>query len=161
MLDRSQKAPAFDTDRLADILAGHLGRAGALLPILHDVMAEFGHVEDAMVPAIAEALNLSRAEIHGVVTFYHDFRREPAGRRVVKLCAAEACQAMGGRKLAEHAAALLGTAMGSTGADGSVTLEPIYCLGLCSVAPAAQIDGCIHGRLTPERLETLLSEVAR
>lgn len=161
MLDRSRRSIPFDRERLRAILEAHQGREGALLPILHDVQAEFGMVDDAMVPEIAEALNLSRAEIHGVLTFYHDFRRAPAGRTVVKLCAAEACQAAGGRELQARAETVLGVPMKATAGDGSVTLEPIYCLGLCSVAPAAQIDGRIHGRLNAERLETLLKEATR
>lgn len=157
MHERPSSPGAFDGDRLREILHAHEGREGALLPILHDVQAEFGFVDDAMVPPIADALNLSRADVHGVVTFYHDFRRAPAGRRIVRLCAAEACQAAGGRALASHAEAILGLAMGASSGDGAATLEPVYCLGLCSVAPAAMVDGRLHGRLSPERLETLLS----
>ncbi len=161
MLDRSRRSVPFDGERLRQILDAHKGRKGALLPILHDIQAEFGMVDDAMVPEIAESLNLSRADVHGVVTFYHDFRRAPAGRHVVKLCAAEACQAAGGRTLKERAEAILGVPMEATAGDGSVTLEPVYCLGLCSVAPAAMVDGRIHGRLSPERLETILKEAVR
>lgn len=159
MLDRPRTVPQEDGDRLAEILRAHAGRAGALLPILHEVQAAYGHVDDAMVPPIAEALNVSRAEVHGVLTFYHDFRRTPAGHHVIKLCAAEACQARGGRGLAQAAAHRLRTPMGTTRGDGLVTLEPVYCLGLCSVAPAAMVDGTIHGRLDGPGLETLLSEI--
>jgi formate dehydrogenase subunit gamma len=161
MLDRPARSAPFDETQLARIIADHGSREGALLPILHEVMAEFGWIDDAMVPPIAEALNLSRAEVHGVLTFYHDFRRAPAGHTVVKLCAAEACQAAGGRSLVARAEELLGTPMGTTDGEGAVTLEPVYCLGLCSMAPAAMVDGRIHGRLTPERLETVLSEAVR
>jgi formate dehydrogenase subunit gamma len=97
---------------------------------------------------IAEALNITRAEVHGVISFYHDFRRTPAGRHVLKLCRAEACQAAGGDALAAHAEARLGMPMGTTAADGSVTLEPVYCLGLCAVAPSAMLDGRVVGRST-------------
>ena len=108
--------------------------------------------------SVAEALNLTRAEVHGVMSFYHDFRTEPAGRHVVRLCRAEACQAMGGAGLAEIAKARLGVDWHQTSADG-VTLEPVFCLGLCACAPAAMVDGTLHGRLDRDALETLLTEV--
>lgn len=132
---------------------------GPLLPILHGVQDEFGHVPQDALPVIAEALNLSRAEVHGVVTFYHDYRREPAGRHVVKLCRAEACQSMGGDALAARLKQLLGIGFHETSADGAVTLEPVYCLGLCACAPAAMVDGEVIGRLDAERLEEIASEV--
>jgi formate dehydrogenase subunit gamma len=134
---------------------------GALLPILHALREEFGYIDEAAEPLIATALNRSRAEIHGVVTFYHDFRRAPAGRHVVKLCRAEACQAAGGDALAERAQARLGIALGETAADGRVTLEPVYCLGLCAVAPSAMIDGRVVGRLDEKRLDALVAEAER
>ena len=161
MLDTARRATPFDHERLAEIIAAHKNRPGALLPILHDVQAEFGMVDDAAVPVIAEALNLSRADVHGVLTFYHDFRRQPAGRTVVKLCAAEACQAAGGRALQALAERLLGVPMDGTSGDGAVTLEPVYCLGLCSVAPAAMVDGKIHGRLSAERFTSIVEEAVR
>ena len=139
-------------------IRGCLDREGPLLPILHALQEEFGYIDEAAEPLIAEALNITRAEVHGVITFYHDFRRQPAGRHVLKLCRAEACQAAGGDPLAAHAEALLGMAMGTTAADGSVTLEPVYCLGLCSVAPSAMLDGRIVGRLDERRLDALLAE---
>jgi formate dehydrogenase subunit gamma len=108
------------------------------------------------VPALADALNLSRAEVHGVVTFYHDFRREPAGRHVLKMCRAEACQAMGCEALMKRAEDRLGIACGGTSADGRVTLEAVYCLGLCATSPAAVLDGQIVGRLTARKLDALL-----
>jgi formate dehydrogenase subunit gamma len=134
---------------------------GALLPILHALQEEFGYIDEAAEPLIAAALNRSRAEIHGVVTFYHDFRHAPAGRHVLKLCRAEACQAAGGDRLAERAQARLGIALGETAADGRVTLEPVYCLGLCAVAPSAMVDGRVVGRLDAQRLDALLAEVER
>lgn len=161
MLDAAQRATPFDRERLDEILAAHRGRAGALLPILHDVQAEFGMVDDAAVPVIAQALNLSRADVHGVLTFYHDFRRQPAGRTVVKICAAEACQAAGGRALQAAAERLLGVPMKGTTGDGAATLEPVYCLGLCSVAPAAMVNGKVHGRLTEDRLAAIIEEASR
>jgi formate dehydrogenase subunit gamma len=134
---------------------------GALLPILHALQEEFGYIDEAAEPLIAAALNRSRAEIHGVVTFYHDFRRVPAGRHVLKLCRAEACQAAGGDALAARAQARLGVALGETAADGRVTLEPVYCLGLCAVAPSAMIDGRVVGRLDEKRLDALVAEAER
>src|SRR5207237_2237386 len=131
---------------------------GALLPVLHALQARFGCVPEAVVPMVAEALNLSRAEVHGVVTFYHDFRSEPAGRHVLKLCRAEACQAAGGDALAARAEARLGIALGNTTADSRVTLEPIYCLGLCATAPSAMLDGRVVGRLDEARLDALVAE---
>ncbi|RIY02836.1 formate dehydrogenase subunit gamma [Aureimonas flava] len=161
MLDSARRSTPFDRERLDEIIETHRGRAGALLPILHDVQGEFGMVDDDAVPVIAAALNLSRADVHGVLTFYHDFRRRPAGRTVVKVCAAEACQAAGGRALQAAAERLLGVPMKGTTGDGAATLEPVYCLGLCSVAPAAMVDGRVHGRLTAERLETIVEEAMR
>ncbi len=142
-------------------IRGCLDREGPLLPILHALQQEFGYIDEAAEPLIAEALNITRAEVHGVVSFYHDFRRQPAGRHVLKLCRAEACQAAGGDSLAAHAEARLGMAMGTTAADGSVTLEPVYCLGLCSVAPSAMLDGRVVARLDQGRLDALLVEAQR
>ena len=134
---------------------------GPLMPMLHAVQEVFGHVPDAVVPMLAEMLNVSRAEIHGVVTFYHDFRHEPAGMHVLKLCRAEACQAAGGDGLAARAEAKLGIAIGNTTADSRVTLEPIYCLGLCATAPSAMLDGRVVGRLDEARLDALVAEAQR
>ncbi len=144
--------------RLDEIVRSHAGREGPLLPILHDVQAEWGHIPAEMLPAIADRLNLTRAEVHGVVSFYHDFREAPAGRRVVKLCRSEACKAVGADALAAEAEARLGVAMGETRADGAVTLEPVYCLGLCACGPAAMVDGEILGRADADRIETMLRE---
>ena len=129
------------------VIGGFPAQQTQLLPILHALMAVFGHIPDAAVPLIAAALNLSRAEVHGVLTFYHDFRRAPAGRRVVKICRAEACQSMGGEAVAKFAMAALRVDWGGTTEDGAVTVEEVYCLGLCAVAPAALIDGEPLGRL--------------
>jgi formate dehydrogenase subunit gamma len=145
--------------RTAAIVDEFKGLEGPLLPILHGVQDEFGHVPQDALPVIAEALNLSRAEVHGVVTFYHDYRREPAGRHVVKLCRAEACQSMGSDSLAARLKQLLGIGFHETSADGAVTLEPVYCLGLCACAPAAMVDGEVIGRLDADRLEEIASEV--
>jgi formate dehydrogenase subunit gamma len=150
------------TDALCqEVLERHWGREGALLPILHDIQHRAGHVPAAAVPLIAEALNLSRAEVHGVVSFYHDFRPAPAGRTVVKLCQAEACQARGCRELSAHAEAITGLKLGETTRDGALTLEAVYCLGLCASGPSALVDGQPVARLTPESLERLIDEAVR
>ena len=138
------------------IAAEHGNAPDQLIEILHKVQEALGHVPEAALPALADALNLSRAEVHGVVTFYHDFRREPAGRHVLKMCRAEACQAMGCEALVARAEDRLGVACGGTSADGRVTLEPVYCLGLCATAPSAMIDGRLVGRLTAAKLDALL-----
>ncbi len=134
------------------LLAEHAGREGPLLPILHAVQARFGHLPAPALPLIAAALGLSRAEIHGIASFYHDFRELPAGRHVLKLCRAEACQAVGGVALAETMRRTLGIDWGETTPDGRVTLEPVFCLGLCACGPAAMLDGTVIGRATPDRL---------
>ena len=137
------------------------GLEGPLLPILHEIQAEFGYVPQESLPVIARELNLSRAEVHGVVTFYHDFRDHPTGRHVLKLCRAEACQSMGGDAVAERIKALLGIDFHQTTLDGAVTLEPIYCLGLCSCAPAAMLDGEVHGRIDAGLAQELIAEARR
>lgn len=146
-------------DRVIAIVDERSGLEGPLLPILHDVQEEFGHVPADAVRTIADRLNLSRAEVHGVMSFYHDFREEPAGRHVLKICRAEACQAMGGDRIGERARAELGVDWHETGADGSVTIEPVYCLGLCACAPAAMVDGRVVGRVDDDRLDAVLREV--
>jgi formate dehydrogenase subunit gamma len=151
----------WDTARGTEIIAGHAQLEGATLVILHALQEAFGYVPEPAIPMIAEALNLSRAEIHGVFTFYHDFRHEPAGKRVLKLCRAEACQAAGGDALAARAEARLGIALGNTTADHRVTLEPIYCLGLCATAPSAMLDGRVVGRLNETRIDALVAEAQR
>ena len=151
-------SPAHFADRLSDILADHRGLEGALLPILHAVQAVWGHVPPEALPIIAKELNISRAEVHGVVSFYHDFREEPAGRHVVKLCRAEACQAMGADRVADHAQQQLGVDWHGTSASG-VTLEPVFCLGLCACAPAALVDGRVVGRVDEARFDALVAEV--
>lgn len=153
-----QQSEPWSEQRAGEIIAELKGLDGATLPILHALQEAFGHVPEAAIPLVAEALNLSRAEVYGVATFYHDFRKEPAGRHVLKLCGAEACQAMGADHLAACAEAKLGIRMGETTRDRQVTLEPIYCLGLCAVAPSAMIDGRIVGRLDETRLDALLAE---
>ncbi len=156
--------PAFspwNAERAVEIIAAEGVCEGAMLPILHALQAEFGYIDRAAEPLIAGALNLSRAEVHGVVTFYHDFRPEAAGRHILKLCRAEACQAAGGDALAAQAEKRLGTPLGSTAPGGSVTLEAVYCLGLCAIAPSAMLDGRVVGRLDATRLDALLDGIAR
>ena len=138
--------------RLREIIAQHIALEGPLLPILHAVQAEWGHVPEASVPVIAEALNVGRADVHGVVSFYHDYRASPAGRTVIKLCAAEACQAQGARALARATLQAFGLEAYGTTPDGKVTVEPVYCLGLCACGPAALAGGRLLGRATPEAL---------
>jgi len=134
-------------ERAEEIIAGCADLEGAALPMLQAVQATFGHVPPAAVALVAAALNLSRAEVYGAKSFYHDFRDVPAGRRVVKVCRAESCQAMGGEAAARFLLADLGIDWGGTSADGAVTVEAVYCLGLCAVSPAAMIDGEPLGRL--------------
>lgn len=132
---------------------------GPLLPILHAIQQEFGYVPAETLTLIAQELNLSRAEVHGVMTFYHDFRAAPAGRHVIKLCRAEACQSMNGDRIAETVQQLLGIRFGETTADGKVTLEPVYCLGLCACAPAAMVDDQVIGRLNATKAEQMIAEI--
>ena len=151
----------WNEQRGAEIIAGYRHLEGATLPILHALQEAFGYVPEPAIPMIATALSLSRAEVHGVFTFYHDFRKQPAGRHVLKLCRAEACQAAGGDALAARAEAKLGISLGNTTGDERVTLEPIYCLGLCATAPSAMLDGRVVGRLDEARIDALVAEAQR
>ena len=137
-------------------VASRRDRIGALLPVLHAVQDRLGYVPPDAVPMIAHALHLSRAEVHGVISFYHDFRTAPPGRHIVHLCRAEACQAMGARELERHARERLGIGFGETTADGLVTLEPVYCLGNCACAPSLRLNDEIHARVTPEKFDALI-----
>ena len=148
----------FTSERAVEIIAAHADQEGALLPILHALQHAFGHVPTEAVPIVAGALNLTRAEVHGVVTFYHDFRQTLAGRHVLKLCRAEACQARGGDAIVSRAEQRLGVSMGETTADGQVTLEPIFCLGLCASGPSALLDEKLVGRIDADRLDALIAE---
>ncbi|SHM35598.1 formate dehydrogenase subunit gamma [Roseibium suaedae] len=145
-------------ERTRAVVVAHSELKGPLLPILHELQHEFGHVPEGALRVIADELNLSRAEVHGVASFYHDFREAPAGRHVLKICRAEACQSMGADDLAGQAESRLDIAFGNTTADGAVTLEAVYCLGLCACGPAAMVDGKIVARLDAGKLDTLLSE---
>jgi formate dehydrogenase subunit gamma len=145
---------------VAQILAAKQSLPGALLPVLHDIQDALGYIPPETVPAIAGALNLSRAEVHGVITYYHYFRQKPPGRHVVRVCRAEACQSVGSEALAVHVQSALACDFHATSADGAVTLEPVYCLGHCAVGPNIQIDETtLHARMTPEKFDRLLAEL--
>lgn len=145
--------------KLAELIAAHADRPGALLPLLHAVQAAFGHIASTAVPAIARGLNLSRAEVHGVIAYYTHFHDHPPGRHIIQLCRAESCKACGADELAERASQALGCALDSTRGDGAVTLESVFCLGLCSLSPAASIDGRLHARLSLEGFDRLLARL--
>jgi len=146
----------WDERRGGEIIAAHAGREGATIPILHALQEAFGCVPAAAVPLIAERLNLTRAEVHGIVSFYHDFRSQPPGRHVLKLCRAEACQSLGADSLAAHVRSRLGVDWHGTTPDGAVTLEPVFCLGLCAIGPSALLDDRPLARLDPGSLEAAL-----
>jgi formate dehydrogenase subunit gamma len=148
----------MDTPRIQSIIDAHLHQSGALLPILHALQEALGYVPPDAVPLIASSLNLSRAEVHGVISFYHHFRTTPPGRKVVEVCRAESCQAMGSHALEAHAKTTLGVDWHQTTADGSVTLEPVYCLGNCACSPSVKIGDEIHGRVSCETFDELLAE---
>jgi formate dehydrogenase subunit gamma len=153
-----QPASTEIASRTAAIVQELKDLEGPLLPILHGIQEEFGHVPHDALPIIADGLNLSRAEVHGVVTFYHDFRAQ-AGRHVLKLCQAEACQSMGSDAVAAKIKQLLGIGFHETTLDGSVTLEPVYCFGLCACSPSAMLDGEVIGRLDDEKIDEIVAEV--
>lgn len=145
-----------------DAIIGRLkGEPGPLLLVLHAIQEALGHVPPAAVPVVAEGLNLSRAEVHGVISFYHYFRDHAAGRHTVRICRAEACQSMNGEALAEHARRTLGIDFHQTTAGGEFSLEPVYCLGNCACSPAVMIDRELFGRVTPERFEELVARLGR
>jgi formate dehydrogenase subunit gamma len=142
---------------VATLIALHRQQPDGLLPLLHAVQEALGHVPPEVVPAIAAGFNRSRAEVHGVVSYYHFFRAAPPGRQVVQVCRAEACQACGADALLAQATQLLACQVGETRADGAVTLEAVYCLGLCASSPALQIGDRLHARVTPQRLQQLVA----
>ncbi|RJG46701.1 formate dehydrogenase subunit gamma [Mesorhizobium sp. DCY119] len=154
-----QAASTQIASRAAAIVDEMKALEGPLLPILHEIQEEFGHVPAETLPIIAKVLNISNAEVHGVVTFYHDYRNHPAGRHVLKVCRAEACQSMGGDAIAAQISQALGIGFHETAKDNSVTLEPVYCLGLCACAPAAMLDGEVIGRLDADKIEEIVREV--
>jgi formate dehydrogenase subunit gamma len=153
------KAPAGSAEKAGAICAAHGNRPDELLEIFHAVQAELGFVPDEVLPVIANALNLSRAEVYGVLSFYHDFRRTPPGRHVVKMCRAEACQAMHTEMVCRHAEQRLGTRFGETSPDGEFTLEAVYCLGNCALSPAMMIDGDLFGCVDEKRFDAIIADL--
>lgn len=145
--------------RTVAVISEFRGLEGPLLPILHGIQEEFGYVPNESLPVIADALNLSRAEVYGVVSFYHDFRKHPAGRHVLKLCQAEACQSMGSDAVAAKVKQRLGIGFHETSKDGAVTLEPVYCLGLCACSPSAMLDGNVIGRVDDDKIDEMLEVI--
>ena len=152
-------ADASPSDAITRSIATHRHRPGPLLPILHAIQDELGWVPDEAVPAIAGALNLSRAEVHGVISFYHHFRTTPPGRHVVQVCRGESCQAKGGTALEAHAKRRLGVDFHATSADGAVSLEAVYCLGNCACSPAVRVDDEILGRVDAESFDAVIDEL--
>ena len=144
---------------ITELLEQYRNVPGGLLPLLHALQKELGFIPPDEVPTIARAMNLSRAEVHGVISFYHDFRSEPAGPHTLQICRAEACQAMGSRQLEAHAKASLGIDYGGTTPDGAITLEPVYCLGNCACSPSVRIDNSVHARVDPARFDALVAEL--
>jgi formate dehydrogenase subunit gamma len=151
----------MDTARALERIQELQHLPGALLPILHALQDEFGYVDEAAVPLMAEALNLSQAEVHGVIGFYHDFRRTPPGRHVLKVCRAESCQSMGCGALIEHVEKRLGIKLGETTADGSLTVEPVFCLGNCALSPAVMLDAQPYGRVSASMADALIENLER
>jgi formate dehydrogenase subunit gamma len=135
----------------------HHGERGPLMAMLHELQSTLGCVPAAAVPLLADALNLSRADVHGVVSFYKDFRSEPAGRRTVRICRAEACQSLGSEQLVDHATGRLGVDLGGTSDDGEVTLEQVFCFGNCALGPSVEVDGRLYGRVDAARFDDLLT----
>jgi len=156
----SKKQP-WDADRALARIRELEHLPGAMLPILHALQEEFGYVDKAAVPLIADALNLSHAEVHGVISFYHDFRHAPAGNHVLKMCRAEACQSMGCDKTIRQVEKRLGVRLGETTEDGSFTVDAVYCLGNCALSPAVMLDGKLYGRVSPEVAEFLIDNAQR
>ena len=152
-------APAPEAEHIRAIAQELALLDGPLLPILHAIVDRLGHVDERAIPVVADVLNLSRAEVHGVVSFYHDFRRAPAGRHVLKVCRAEACQSMGCERLVDRLETALGIAIGGTTPDGRVTLETVYCLGNCALSPAVMLDGELLGRVDDIRCGDLLRQL--
>jgi formate dehydrogenase subunit gamma len=141
-----------------EIAASHRGQRGALLPILHAVQEALGCVPPEAIPVLADELNLSRADVHGVVSFYHDFRSAPAGRTAVRICRGEACQAVGAERLVRHMKDSYGMSLGDTSPDGALTVEQVFCLGNCALGPAAQVNGRLRGRLDEAGLASIVDE---
>lgn len=152
---------AWDNERAVTLVEQRKNMPGALLPILHALQEEFGYVDPSVVPAIADALNLSKAEVHGTISFYHDFRHHPPGRHVLKMCRAESCQSMGCDAVIGHVEKKLGAKLGETTADGTFTLDAVYCLGNCSLSPAVLLDGKPYGRVSAQVADFLIDDARR
>jgi formate dehydrogenase subunit gamma len=152
---------AWDADIAQNRIQELHNLPGALLPILHSLQEEFGYIDETAVPLIARALNISQAEVHGTITFYHDFRRAAPGRHVLKVCRAEACQSMGCDSLIEHIEGRLGIPIGGTTEDGRITFEQIFCLGMCASSPALMLDDRPYARVSPEVADSLIDNVRR
>lgn len=150
--------PLPDAQEIQALIDSQLHLEGPLLPIFHALQAAFGYIPQSAIPMIASALNITGAEVHGVMSFYHDFRTVPAGRRVLKICRSEACQAVGGDVMAEAVLKKHGLDWHQTTRDGALTVEPVYCLGLCACGPAAMVDGKVIGRLDEAGMDRILTE---
>lgn len=150
----------WSEDRAREVIANHANIEGAALPLLHALQTAFGCVPLAAEPLVASALNISRAEVHGIVTFYHEFRRTVPGRHVLRVCRAEACQAVGADAVGAHVRSVLAVGWHETSADGAVTLEPVFCLGLCATGPSALLDGKPVGRLNPAKVDRMLETLS-
>lgn len=151
----------WDAGEAAEIIARHRHLEGAMLPILHALQDAFGYVDEAAIPLLADSLNVSRAEVVGVISFYHDFRQEPPGRHVLKVCRAEACQSMGADALVEHITGRLDMALGKTDPTRSLTVEAVYCLGNCACSPAVMMDGRLYGRVDAGKADRLIDQAVR
>lgn len=151
----------WDVDRAQSRIQELERLPGALLPILHALQDEFGYIDKAAIPLIANALNLSHAEVYGVLSFYHDFRSAPAGRHVLKVCRAEACQSMGCESMIRHVENRLGVKLGETTDDRSFTVEPVFCLGNCALSPAVMLDGKLYGRVSSDVADFLIDDAKR
>ena len=151
------RAPTAAEVAALAVCARHGNKPSELLEVLHELQHQLGYIPEQTKPVIAKALNLSRAEVHGVVTFYHDFRSEPGGRHIIKICRAEACQSMGAEHLCSHAEKTLGTALGGTTPDKRYTIEAVYCLGNCALSPAVLIDDRLFGKVDPKRFDGILA----
>jgi len=149
-----------DTVRIEAIVQAQKSRPGAMLPVLHEIQAAFGYIPEQAIPIVAQGLNLSRAEVHGVITFYADFRTSPPGQHIVQVCRGEACQAIGGQELEAHAKRSLGVDFHQTTPDRRVTLEPVYCLGNCGCSPSVRVGDQILGRVSPQRFDQIVARLS-
>jgi formate dehydrogenase subunit gamma len=159
MSNSSFDRPRWNDQRAGEVIDHYKTMRGGLLPALHALQSEFGYVDDASMPALAEAFNLSPADVYGVITFYHDFKRSRPGRHTIRVCRAEACQSMGAEELMEHFKKHLDVELGGTSADGQFSLEQVFCLGNCALSPAIMIDQTVYGRVTEGRIDALCKGV--